>query len=87
VARALLVSVIDISGATIDGANVRLQRTGFDETKSTGALGACVTPGQVFWNGLASGTYTLTVSRAGYQNNVSVFSLAPWENKVIILTP
>ena len=29
----------------------------------------CVPPGQVFWNGLASGTYNLDVSRTGYTTN------------------
>jgi prepilin-type N-terminal cleavage/methylation domain-containing protein len=29
----------------------------------------CVPPGQIFWNGLSSGTYNLDVSRSGYTTN------------------
>ncbi len=86
--RALLVSVKDSNNVAIDGATVRLQNGGFDETKTTNS-GVCATPGQVFWNGLASGTYTLTVSKAGYQiytdNSLSVS--ASWQNQTITLTP
>lgn len=85
--RALLVSVKDSSNTAIDGASVRLQKGVFDETKTTNS-GSCPTPGQVFWNGLASGTYTLTVSKAGYQNSVSSVDVSPsWQNQNITLTP
>ena len=86
--RALLVSVKDDLNVAIDGATIRLQKSGFDQNKITNS-GSCPTPGQVFWNGLASGTYTLTVSKTGYQTytdnalNVS----ANWQNQTITLSP
>lgn len=88
VTRALLVSVKDSSNTAIDGATVRLQKTGFDQTKTTNS-GSCASPGQVFWNGLTSSTYTLTVSKTGYQtytNNTLDVSVA-WQNQTITLTP
>ena len=85
--RALLVSVKDSLDVAIDGATVRLEKSGFDETKTTNSL-PCPTPGQVFWNGLASGTYTLTVSKAGYQTSVSSVDMSPsWQNQNITLVP
>ena len=85
--RALLVSVKDSTNGAIDGATVRLQKSGFDQTKTTSS-GSCVTPGQVFWNGLASGAYTLTISKTGYQTSPASVDMSPsWQNKTIILTP
>lgn len=88
VTRAILISVKDSTGIAIDGATVRLQKSGFDQTKTTNS-DSCATPGQVFWNGLVSGTYTLTVSKAGYAtytNNTLSISAA-WQNQNITLTP
>ncbi len=86
--KALLVSVKDQNNSAIDEATVNLVKGIFDETKTTNS-GACTTPGEVFWNGLAGGTYTLTVSKTGYQtsitNNLSISS--SWQNQNIILTP
>jgi prepilin-type N-terminal cleavage/methylation domain-containing protein len=85
---ALLVSVKDSLNVALDGATVRLQKSGFDQTKITNS-GSCTTPGQVFWNGLASGTYTLTVSKAGYTtytNNALNISTT-WQNQIITLNP
>ena len=86
--RALLVSVQTSAGVTIDGATVRLQKSGFDQTETTNS-GSCATPGQVFWNGLASGTYTITVTKTGYQTNItSNYSVSSnWQSKVITLSP
>ena len=86
--RALLVSVKDSLDSPINGASVRLEKSGFDETQTTNS-GSCATPGQVFWNGLASGTYTLTVSQAGYTTytNNSLSISAAWQNQNITLTP
>jgi len=85
--RALLVSVKDGANVPIDGATVRLEKAPFDETKSTNS-GVCATPGQVFWNGLASGNYNLTVSKAGFQDSVTLINISPaWQNQVITLTP
>lgn len=86
--RALLVTVKNSSGTAINGASVHLVKSGFDQTKTTNS-GVCTTPGQVFWNGLASGTYTLTVSGAGYQTNTnnSLNVSANWVNQNVTLTP
>jgi hypothetical protein len=86
--RALLVSVKTSAGVAIDGATVRLQKSGFDQTQTTNS-GSCATPGQVFWNGLASGTYTLIVTKTGYQTNtISNYSVsAAWQNLNVTLTP
>lgn len=85
--RALLVTVKDSLNNVVDGATVRLQKSGFDQTKSTNT-GTCSTPGQVFWNGLSSGTYTLTISKAGFQNSVSSVDITPnWQNKTVTLNP
>lgn len=86
--RALLVSVKTSQNVAIDGATVRLQKSGFDQSKTTNSS-SCATPGQVFWNGLSSGTYTLTVSKSGYTTytNSSLSISAAWQNQTIILTP
>jgi Tfp pilus assembly protein PilE len=86
--RALLVSVKDSLGVAIDGATVRLQKSGFDQNKTTNS-GSCATPGQVFWNGLGSGTYTLTISKAGYTTytNNSLSISAAWQKQTITLLP
>ena len=88
VSNALLVNVETASGSAIDGASVQLQKNGFDETKTTNS-GNCPTPGQVFWNGLTAGTYTIDVSASGYQSSsVSDYSISsPWQNINIILDP
>lgn len=86
--KALLVSVTDSLGNAIDGASVRLQKTPFDETKNTNDTG-CNTPGQVFWNGLSSGIYTLTVSKEGFQTytNNSLNVSPSWQNQTVVLEP
>ncbi|MEK9181928.1 MAG: prepilin-type N-terminal cleavage/methylation domain-containing protein [Patescibacteria group bacterium] len=85
--RAILVSVKDSLNIAIDGATVRLEKIGFDETKTTNSL-PCPTPGQVFWNGLPVGAYTLTVSKTGYQTSVSSIDMSPsWQNQTITLSP
>ncbi|MBP6060380.1 MAG: prepilin-type N-terminal cleavage/methylation domain-containing protein [Candidatus Pacebacteria bacterium] len=88
VSQALLVNVETSAGVAIDGATVQLQKTGFDETKTTNS-GTCPTPGQVFWNGISSGTYTVNVSAPGYQDNtVANYSISsPWQNLSITLMP
>ena len=85
--RAILVSVKDSLNIAIDGATVRLEKIGFDETKTTNSL-PCPTPGQVFWNGLPVVSYTLTVSKTGYQTSVSSIDMSPsWQNQTITLSP
>lgn len=84
--NALLVSVQDANGTPLDNATVELENLPFTETKTTNS-GTCPTPGQVFWNGLLGGNYTLRISKAGYQTDISNFPLASWQNKIITLTP
>lgn len=48
------------NGSLIQGASVRLYKTGYDSTKSTDACG------QAFFSGLTSGAYSITVSKSGY---------------------
>ena len=87
VSRAILVSVKNSSGFALDGATVRLSKADFDQTKTTNST-PCTTPGQVFWNGLSTGTYTLTVSMDGYQTAVSTVDMSPsWQNSIITLNP
>lgn len=85
--RALLISVEDALGVAIDGANVQLQKDVFDQTKTTNSL-TCATPGQAFWNSLAGGIYTLTISKTGYTTSVSTVDISlPWQNQNITLLP
>lgn len=84
--NSVLVSVKDSLGEPINDATVLLQKTGFEETKTTGQ-GSCTAPGQVFWSGLESGNYTLTVTKNGYQEEVVSFSSSSWKNETITLTP
>ena len=85
---ALLVSVKDSLGNAIDGATVQLQKSEFDGTKTTNG-NSCATPGQVFWNGLETGTYTLSVSKTGYQTytDASLSISSAWQNQNITLMP
>ncbi len=51
---------------------------------------ACVPPGQVIFQGLASGTYALDVSASGYVNASSTVSVSvgtPWQEQAISLNP
>lgn len=83
----LLVSVVDQLSDPINDATVQLEKIEFDETKITNS-GTCALPGKVFWNGLANDTYTLTVSKTGYQTSVSTINISSnWENQNIVLTP
>ncbi len=85
---ALLVTVKDSVNNPINGATVQLQKGEFNQTKTTNS-GTCATPGQTFWNGLASGTYSLTVSKSGYTTyeNNSLNITPSWQNQTIILNP
>lgn len=49
---------------------------------------SCVPSGQVLFSGLTSGTYTLTVSKSGYQTFSDTVDISqPWQEKEIILSP
>lgn len=48
----------------------------------------CVPPGQVFFSGLESGDYDLTVSKSGYQTFSEIVSIVnPWQRRDIVLSP
>lgn len=48
----------------------------------------CLVPGQAYLNGLADGTYTLTVSRAGFQNYTAPLIIADtWQHISVTLQP
>ncbi|RJQ34891.1 carboxypeptidase regulatory-like domain-containing protein [Candidatus Parcubacteria bacterium] len=59
------------SNALLTGASVRLYKTGYDETLSTSSCG------QIFFEGLEEATYSIEVSKTGYQTygsaDVTVF--------------
>lgn len=86
IANALLVSVEDENGVPIEGASVRLEHSPFNETKTTASSSPCVAAGQVFWNGLTSGTYTLTVSKTGYTDYTITFDATSYSVKEVILS-
>ncbi len=49
---------------------------------------SCVPPGQVFFTGLDSGNYDLTISKSGYQTfNDTVTISAPWQQREVSLAP
>lgn len=55
---------------------------------TVGFSSGCVPSGQAYVNGMAAGTYTVTVTRAGFQTNVSTVILSdPWQRTEIQLTP
>ena len=49
---------------------------------------ACIPPGQVLFQGLSTGTYTLTISKSGYTTSTTSVSVASgWQEKAINLGP
>ena len=49
---------------------------------------ACTPPGQVLFQGLSSGTYTLTTSATGYVTNVVNVTIgSSWMSQMVVLTP
>ena len=49
---------------------------------------ACTPPGQVLFQGLSSGTYTLTTSATGYVTNVVSITIgSSWMSQTVVLTP
>lgn len=48
----------------------------------------CTPPGQVIFQGLSSGSYTLTVSKAGYSNSVIPINMTSnWQTQLVNLAP
>lgn len=49
---------------------------------------SCVPPGQALFTGLGAGTYTLTVSKSGYQQSTDTVSMdESWQQREITLSP
>lgn len=49
---------------------------------------SCTPPGQMFFSGLSSGSYTIRVSKVGYvSQDVSISINTPWQTREIILMP
>ena len=84
--NAILLSIKDAAGNPIDGATVEITKTGFNETKTTNS-GSCPTPGQIFWNGLSSGTYNISIIKDGYQTYADTFNSNIWKELDVTLTP
>ncbi|MBU1179084.1 carboxypeptidase-like regulatory domain-containing protein [Patescibacteria group bacterium] len=84
VTNTFLVSVKDGSGNFIPGASARLYKTGYDKTVDSSA-----TCGQSFFSPLsASASYTLEVTKTGYQNfSLSNISISGQSNMEINLSP
>jgi len=80
--HALLVDVKSNTGTLLPGASVRVNRTGYDTTILTSLCG------QSFFEGLSSATYSMTVSKTGYQsytsNNVPV---SGYTKRSVVLNP
>ncbi|MDE2037631.1 MAG: carboxypeptidase regulatory-like domain-containing protein [Patescibacteria group bacterium] len=48
----------------------------------------CVPPGEVLFQGLAAGTYTMTVSKSGYAQSVSQVTVGSgWQSETVSLSP
>jgi len=58
--NSMLVSVRDNASANVAGATATLSKTGFSQAVTTTSCGAA------YFGGLASGTYTLVISKSGY---------------------
>jgi hypothetical protein len=49
---------------------------------------SCVPPGQVFFTGLDSGDYAITVSKSGYQPFTDTFNVSSsWQQREVVLSP
>ncbi|OHA89025.1 MAG: hypothetical protein A2741_02505 [Candidatus Zambryskibacteria bacterium RIFCSPHIGHO2_01_FULL_43_27] len=49
---------------------------------------SCIPPGQVIFSGLASGSYTLTLSKAGYATQIVPVNVSSnWQQQEVILAP
>lgn len=63
--HSLLVDVRDSAGSLVQDATVNLTRTGYDVSSSSSSCG------QAFFAGLTSTTYSVTVTKSGYQVNTT----------------
>ncbi|MDP3645915.1 MAG: carboxypeptidase-like regulatory domain-containing protein [bacterium] len=74
--HSLLVDVYGTGNVLLEGASARLTRTGYDVTQSTSACG------QTFFDDIAATTYTLTVTKAGYQQYTNVGVAVSGETRI-----
>ena len=78
-ANSLLVAVKDSSDAMVEGAQVRLYKTGYDESKDSSACG------QAFFGGLENADYSLEVSKAGFATATTTVTVDGQTTAEIIL--
>ena len=51
-----------------------------------GFYSSCVPSGQAFWNGLGTGTYTVTASKSGYQDTTTSVTVGSgWQEVKLIM--
>lgn len=77
--HSLLVSVRNDSGVLLEGATVRLYRTGYDVSQNTSLCG------QSYFSGLTENTYSADVTLSGYTDNVSFVIDVNGESSGIII--
>ncbi len=75
----LLVGVETGSGGMLEDANVRLYKTGYNESKTASACG------QAFFTPLSSGSYSMEVSKNGYETSTSTLSISGQKTLEVIL--
>ncbi len=77
----LLVDVRSNTGSLLEGASVRLYKTGYDTTLTTSSCG------QTFFNDLETATYSISVSKAGYQTYESSAVTVSNESQLSVVLP
>ncbi len=81
-AHSLRLDVRSNTGALVTGASVHLTRTGYDQTNPTSACG------QAFFAGLTNAAYSITVSKAGFQNYTNAsFTVSGNATLSVVLQP
>lgn len=80
-AHSLLVDVRGSGNALLSGASVHATYQTYDTTHTTG------TCGQAFFEGLSASTYTLTVSKSGYQQATATVSVNGLARLSFVLVP
>ncbi len=77
----LLIGVRDAAGAMINEAGARLYRIGYDENQTTSSCG------QSFFTPLSAGTYSLSVSKAGFENFTGTVDVTDQIKLEVIMNP
>lgn len=77
--HSLLVDVRSSAGAYLADSAVRVTRTGYDQTKASSACG------QSFFSGLTATTYTVVVSKSGYQTSTTTGLSVSGDSKLSVV--